>query len=260
MRRLPIAVIIGSLVTGAGAAEAQWGGKGYEAARNATIDARDARVVQVTAKAGGLRIEGRAGLTEVRVAGTARASREDWLDDIQLRTERRGSTIHVDVDIPEWSWRGNGEAFKALDLRIEAPASMMVEVTDGSGGVDVRNVAGARVKDGSGEIELHDITGPIDVNDGSGEIVIRNATGDVRVDDGSGEIDIDGVTGSVTIADDGSGSIEIRRVTQHVRIYEPGSGSVRVSDVGGDLEVRDVRRSRVHYSDVRGTVRINGDR
>lgn len=257
MRRLPIAVVIGSLITAAGTAQAQRGDEGYEAARSASLDARDARVLVIVGKAGGLRIEGKAGLTEVRVTGTARASRQDWLDEIQLRTERRGTTLHVEADIPEWSWRGSGNAFKALDLVIEAPASLAVEVSDGSGGIDIRTVAGARVRDGSGGIELHDIAGPVDINDGSGSIVVRGVRGDVRIDDGSGEIDIDDVTGSVIIADDGSGSIEIRRVSQHVRISDPGSGSVRVADVGGDLEVRGVKRSRVRYSDIRGRVNVD---
>jgi hypothetical protein len=253
MRRLLSAIVLASLVTGSARAQDD----DYRAPRDADLDASGARLLRVEAKAGLLRIEGRSGLSEVRVRGVARASREDWLEDIQLRTDRRGDELHVIVDIPPWSWTGIGRSYKGLDLVIEVPASLALDVSDASGSIAIRGVGPVRIDDGSGEIELRDIGGAVDIEDGSGEIEMVSVRGDVRLDDGSGEVHIEDVQGNVTIEDDGSGSLTISKVTGQVRVNEAGSGSVRVSDVGGDLTVRDTRRNRVRYDNVRGTVRIN---
>jgi hypothetical protein len=256
MRRLMSAIVVAGLVTGAAQANAQ--DDDYRAPRDANLDARGARSLRVEAKAGLLRIEGREGISEVRVRGTARASRESWLDEIQLRTDRRGDELQVIVDIPSRSWSGErGRQYRGLDLVIEVPAGLTLDVTDGSGAIEIVGVAGVRVRDGSGEIELRNIAGPVDINDGSGELTVRHVRGDVRLDDGSGEVTIEDVRGNVDIIDDGSGSLTISHVTGWVEVRDAGSGSVRVSDVGGDLTVRDTRRSRVRYDNVRGEVRIS---
>ena len=252
MRRLLSAIVLAGLVTGSAGAQDEE----YRAPREAVLDAGGAKLLRVEAKAGLLRIEGRSGLSEVRVKGVARASRESWLEEIQLRTSRRGDELQVIVDIPTREWSVDGRSYRGLDLVIEVPPTMALDVTDQSGEIEMRGVGPVRLEDGSGEIELRDIEGPVDIDDGSGEITIVSVRGDVRLEDGSGEVHIDDVRGNVTIADDGSGSLTISKVTGEVRVNEAGSGSVRVSDVGGDLTVRDTRRSRVRYDNVRGTVRI----
>lgn len=251
MRRLLSAIVVASLVTGTARAQDD-----NRAARDADLDASGARLLRVEAKAGQLRIEGRSGISEVRVRGVARASRESWLDDIQLRTGRNDDELYVVVDIPSWSWTGIGHAYKALDLVIEVPQTLALDITDGSGNVEIRGVGAVRLHDGSGEVDVRDVGGPVEVEDGSGELTLRGIRGEVRVEDGSGEVTIDDVQGNVTIIDDGSGSLEIARITGWVRVNNAGSGSVRVSDVGGDLEVRDTSRRRVRYDGVRGEVRI----
>lgn len=253
MRRLLSTIVIAGLVTSPAAAQRD---DDYTAARDAQLDARGARSLRVEAKAGLLRIEGRSGLTEVRVRGTARASQESWLQDIQLRTDRRGDELQVIVDIPSWSWSGVGHAYKGLDLVIEVPPALALDIADGSGSIELRGVGAVRVHDGSGEIEAVDVAGNVEIDDGSGEISLRGIQGDVRIEDGSGEVEIDDVRGNVDIIDDGSGSLTVSRVTGWVQVNDAGSGSVRVADVGGDLTVRDTRRSRVRYENVRGTVRI----
>lgn len=250
MRRLLSAIVVASLVTGTARAQDE-----NRAARDADLDASGARLLRVEAKAGQLRIEGRSGISEVRVRGVARASRESWLDDIQLRTGRNDDELYVVVDIPSWSWTGIGHAYKALDLVIEVPQTLALDINDGSGNVEIRGVGAVRLHDGSGEVDVRD-AGPVEVEDGSGEVTLRGIRGDVRVEDGSGEVTIDDVQGNVTIIDDGSGSLDITRVTGWVRVNDAGSGSVRVSDIGGDLVVRDTSRRRVRYDGVRGTVRI----
>ena len=252
MRRVMSAIVVCAVVTASASAQDD----AYTAPRDAELDARGARSLRVEAKAGMLRIEGRAGTSEVRVRGTARASRESWLEDIQLRAERRGDVLEVIVDIPSWSWTGTGREYKGLDLVIEVPPGLALDVVDGSGAIEMRGVGPLRLRDGSGEIEITDVTGTVDIDDGSGEVVLRNVRGEVRIEDGSGEMHIEDVQGNVDIVDDGSGSLTIARVTGWVQVNDAGSGTVEVTDVGGDLTVRETRRSRVRHSNVRGTVRI----
>ena len=51
----------------------------YDAPRNATVNAAGATMLRIDARAGNLRVTGRADLTEVRVRGTARASSKGLL-------------------------------------------------------------------------------------------------------------------------------------------------------------------------------------
>ena len=56
----------------------------YTSPRNADVSAAGANVVVIDAAAGSLRVEGRTGIDQVRVRGTAKASDKRWLDDIKL--------------------------------------------------------------------------------------------------------------------------------------------------------------------------------
>src|SRR5437763_1631 len=111
----------------------------YTAPRNATVDAQGAARIRVEAGAGSLKIVGRSGISEVRVHGTARASRREWLDDIKLKAERHGDEVSIVVDIPNDD-RGWGDGERALDLDIEVPNRVALDVEDGSGDAERRGV------------------------------------------------------------------------------------------------------------------------
>ena len=65
----------------------------YTAPRNAAVDAAGAKTVEVDAAAGILRVEGKPGLRQVQVTGTARASSQNLLNEIKLIAERRGDLV-----------------------------------------------------------------------------------------------------------------------------------------------------------------------
>src|SRR5438105_14337454 len=78
----------------------------YTAPRNAVVDANGATTVEVDAAAGILRVEGKAGLRQVQVTGTARASSQQILNEIKLIAERRGDLVFIKADMPENNgWR-----------------------------------------------------------------------------------------------------------------------------------------------------------
>lgn len=208
--------------------------------RNADVSASGAKSVRIEAAGGILRVEGRSGINEVRIRGTARADRTSRLDAIKLIAERRGDEVFIKADMPEWrdrDWHDRDHEFVALDLVIEVPSSLKLDVSDGSGEAEFNN------------------TGSIELGDGSGEIKIRNARGDVRVSDGSGSIIIEGVEGSVRV-NDGSGSISARNVTGNFVVTTDGSGNIDVERVTGDFVVENDGSGGISYDTVKGSVRI----
>ena len=251
--RFPVLIILTAL-TAPPAARAQ----DAEAPRTATVDARGATTVEITARSGLLRVRGVAGLTEVRVRGIARASHEEWLEEIRLVAERRGDAVVVEARIPTRSCVGMcwGNHVNALDLEIDVPKGIAMRVDDSSGEIIIAGVGALELDDRSGSIEIEDVSGRVRVNDASGDIQISHVTGDVYVEDNSGGIDIRDVTGSVEVGDDSSGDIEIARVSGSVRVRDDSSGEIDVRDVGRDFTVDHDTSGGIRYRDVKGRVDI----
>jgi hypothetical protein len=222
-----------ALIASAGTAGAGWSECSHRSPREATVQTNGARRIRVIARAGDLKIQGRAGASSVVVHGTACSSREAGLDEIKLVAERRGDEIYVEAAMPD-EWFGGA---RGLDLALDVPSSLPLEVEDGSGSAEIRDVAALRIEDGSGELRIANVAGAVSVTDGSGGIVIDHA-------------------GSVVIEEDGSGSVRITNVEGGVVVRDDGSGSIDVRDVGGDFSVEHDGSGGVSYDGVRGAVRI----
>ncbi|HJQ12128.1 MAG TPA: hypothetical protein VJ840_13945 [Gemmatimonadaceae bacterium] len=226
----------------------------YTAPRNAVVNAAGARLVEVEAGAGSLRVEGKQGLSQVQVTGTARASSQGILNEIRLIAERRGDRVFIKADIPEHNgYYDNYDA--SLDLVVEVPQGMNADIADGSGDTKIYNVGELDAADGSGEL-LIDGAQSVRVTDGSGSLTIENVRGDVRVNDGSGEIDVRNVAGSFTVESDGSGGISATDVRGSVVVRNDGSGGIDVSKVGKDFRVENKGSGNIDYADVTGSVDI----
>jgi DUF4097 and DUF4098 domain-containing protein YvlB len=230
----------------------------YTAPRNATVDAAGARTVEVEAAAGSLRVEGKAGLRQVQVTGTARAASQQFLNQIRLIAERRGDVVFIKADIPDHEWRSgfNDNYSASLDLVIQVPQGINADVSDGSGDAKVLNVGSLEASDGSGNFSLDGAAGSVRITDGSGNLTIANVGGDVRVNDGSGEIDARNVTGSFTVESDGSGSIYATDVRGSVLVENDGSGEIEVNKVGKDFKVEHKGSGSIDYSSVSGQVDV----
>ena len=229
----------------------------YSAPRNAVVDAAGATGVEVEAGAGSLRVEGKPGLRQVQVTGTARSSSQQFLNNIRLIAERRGDVVFIKADIPENeddSWSDNYSA--ALDLVIEVPQGMNAEVGDGSGDAKILNVGSLEMSDGSGSLSVIGAAGSVRITDGSGDLTIENVGGDVRVRDGSGDINVRNVTGSFTVESDGSGGIFATDVKGSVVVQNDGSGSIEVNKVGKDLRIENKGSGDIEYADVSGQIDI----
>ena len=255
------AVVLAMLMLSVTAAGADWFDEcEHKADRRVAAPVSGAQRIVIVGRAGSLKVDGRAGVTEVVATGTACASESSVLNDIRLVTRREGTTLRIEAEVPEnrGSWFGNWQA--RLDFTVVVPAGVDVKVTDGSGSMEINEVGNAEVIDGSGEMNIRAVRGNLTVRDGSGSIEIDDVTGDVRLEDGSGSIDVRRVNGAVVVEEDGSGSIEIRDVKRGVTVEDDGSGSITVSDVGGDFVVDDDGSGGIDYSRVSGTVRVPRDR
>jgi hypothetical protein len=238
------------------AAHAQWSSP-YTAPRNAVVDAAGAKSVEVEAGAGTLRVEGKPGLRQVQVTGTARASSQQFLTRIKLIAERRGDVVFIKADIPDGERGYNDDDNSgALDLVIEVPQGINADVSDGSGDAKILNIGSLEASDGSGSLSVIGATGSVRVTDGSGDLTIENVGGDVKVDDGSGDINVRNVTGSFTVESDGSGGIYATDVRGSVIVQNDGSGSIEVNKVGKDFKVESKGSGSIDYADVSGQIDI----
>jgi len=227
----------------------------YSAPRNAVVDASGARSVEVEAAAGSLRVQGRPGLNQVKVTGTARSSSQQVLSRIRLIAERRGDVVFIKADMPDDDDR-NWNDSAVLDLVIEVPQGLNAEVSDGSGEVEITNVGSLESSDGSGSLSVIGAAGSVHITDGSGDLTIENVGGDVTVQDGSGDIKVRNVTGSFIVESDGSGGIYATEVKGSVLVQNDGSGSIEVNRVGKDLRVESKGSGSIDYADVSGKIDI----
>ena len=123
----------------------------------------------------------------------------------------------------------------------------------------------ARVRVGSGAIDLNDIKGPAELQSGSGRIRAAGIGDRVRVITGSGGIELERITGEATLTA-GSGSISFARGSGGVTA-QTGSGHVTIDHSGGRTTVRagsgsidiDGAAADTRATTGSGRLRINGN-
>ena len=223
--------------------------------RAAAIDASGARLVRVEQGNGNLRVVGVDGLDAVRVQGTARASRRGAVDDVKLQLRRDGDQVVVRGVVPSGgrSWFG-GHVARSLELTVQVPAGLEADVAAGTGDLEVEGVSALRARDGSGDLGIANVRGPVRVQDGSGDLELHDVGGDVWLEDGSGDVRLRQVRGSLVVGADGSGELSAEGVHGDVLVRADGSGDIDVGDVAGRLIVRRDGSGEIRYRDVRGPV------
>lgn len=212
----------------------------YTEVRELKLDVGDIDKLVIEAGAGSMDIRGVAGLDSIVISATVVVADADEKDAIQFIEKKMRLSLHRNGDqakLDSWfeqGFFGKGSSAR-IDLDISVPTSIDIDVDDGSGSIDISDVSAAvSIDDGSGSIELKNVTN-VEIDDGSGSIDIANASGDVSIVDGSGSIKVRSVGGSVTI-DDGSGGIDVSDVEQDLIIVDDGSGGFSFSNVRGRVE------------------------
>jgi DUF4097 and DUF4098 domain-containing protein YvlB len=236
----------------------------YEETRQLRLETSGISLLDIDSGAGFLRIKGDTSAQAITVTAEITITKIDDakakknLEDlVNLSLERHGDkAVLVSKQGKELrSLFSFGDDVQVrIDLTVVTPEAMNLAVDDGSGEIDIADIAGrVSVMDGSGEITVRRISGAVDINDGSGEITLDGISGNVRIDDGSGSIDIRQVAGDVKI-DDGSGSMDIVRINGSVTVSD-GSGSITITDVERNVTITEEGSGGVSVSNVKGTVK-----
>jgi hypothetical protein len=225
------------------------------AERSAVADAAGITKVVIGAGAGDLKVRGAPTTSRIQANGHACASNDDLLEKIQIESRREGDTLYLKTLMPDLEGGFLFNAYATLDLSLQVPDTVAIELEDSSGDLELSRVKSAVVADSSGDIDIKDIAGDLDVSDSSGDIEIERVAGNLRVKDSSGDMELQEIqgqieipvdssgdinivqAGSVHIQQDTSGSIVIRRVNRDVRIDSDSSGDIDVAEVGGNFSV-----------------------
>lgn len=225
----------------------------YGADRGGSVDTAGASRVEIMARAGDLRVKPSRSDT-LTASGRACASSQAFLDQTLVHLQRDGDVVRVHVQVPD-EMKGFGMLYAQLDLTVEVPTGLPVDVTDSSGDMTLEGVNVATVRDSSGDIVARRLLGDVAIEDSSGDIRVEDSAGAVRLTDSSGDIVVRGAQ-SVHVTVDSSGDIDIGRVAHDVVIERDSSGDIDVSDVGGRFELLADGSGRVHVAAVKGTVTL----
>lgn len=277
MRKVAAALIGSSLLVFAsiaGAMECR-----YSAPRNADIDAAGLHSLLLRLGSSDLDIQGVQGLSKIEVRGTACASNQSWLKDLQISTGRSGDQATVDAErhdsINTSIFNLFGSSYAYIKLQVRVPAALAVQVRSGSGDVQAANLASLDFDSGSGDLVADHIDGALELQlgsadarvtdvgsvtlrgTGSGDVHAMGVRGDVQADhSGSGDLDFSEVRGSVHIGSTGSGDVSLRDVGRDAEVGSTGSGDVTANGVGGSFTVRSTGSGDVRYHDVKGKVDV----
>ena len=231
-----------------------------EQVKKLSLSAKGISVMDIDCGAGFLKVYGREGLKEIEVkaeivvkGGSVKSVIKKY---IKLSLKKRGRSA---VLVSQVDWNGASSLFKSavINLTVTVPKNMDLIVDDGSGSLEIKDITGdLKVDDASGSMEIEDITGNLEVEDGSGSMKIEKISGDVDIDDGSGKLEARDIQGYISIKDgsgtiyvrdiggnvtvrDGSGSININGVEKNVNILRSGSGGLNIKNVKGTVKTKD---------------------
>jgi len=238
-----------------------WGGTMIEI-RDLALSAAGIDTLVIHCGAGSLNLQGASGSGKIQISARIEVEnisegdfRKLVQNNVRLSLQKLGNKAILQSDIKPPAGR-NIEV--RINLEVELPETINVDITDGSGSINVKelhssvkidddtgsikisNISGeVRIGDSSGSIAIEEITGNVFVTDGSGSITIESVRGNLNVNDGSGSITIVEIDGNVTVSD-GSGSIDIQDVKKNVFIVirEEGSGIVEVEGAKGKVTIR----------------------
>ncbi|WP_448211536.1 hypothetical protein [Colwellia sp. MEBiC06753] len=218
---------------------------------NLALDASSLNKFDIDAGAGSLIIKGDDSVTDIQVKADIQTTVDK---DYILELYRSGNTAYLVAKHNSHSgfWQGSSPS---INLTITMPASLMLDIDDGSGDIEIFNINNRlNLKDGSGSTHIENINGKVTIDDGSGGLVVKNIQGDVEIEDGSGSLTVSNVNGNVEI-DDGSGELTATDVTGKVTI-DDGSGGIEVNRAGA-LKIIDSGSGGLSISEVKGEVDID---
>ncbi len=195
------------------------------------------KTLRVAAWAGDLNIRAVDGLTEVKVEAKACASDNRILETLGMKAEQSGDLVRVDVLHPTGITTGSGW----VDVTIDAPASLVAEISDTSGSTLIDGLAAVEISASSGDLKIQRIGGTTEIRKkSSGSIVMEQLDGDLILGDiGSGDLTVSEVAGDFSLSEKSSGTVVLSDISGKVQLGRLGSGDLRVLRADGGLTLQE---------------------
>ncbi|HSE10877.1 MAG TPA: DUF4097 family beta strand repeat-containing protein [Nocardioidaceae bacterium] len=191
-------------------------------------------------------------MTEVHVEGR---------DADEVIVEQRGEQIVVIAPQRRgglFGWGGE------LTVDVTLPLDSDLATKLGSADLDAAGRYGAaRIRCGSGDVRVEELTADAVVETGSGDVDIETSLGDLRIKAGSGDVTLRRSAGSLVVST-GSGSVELGTAEDRTAV-KSGSGDIQVEDAhndistltgSGDLHVGRIRKGTVKAKAASGDVHV----
>lgn len=248
----------------------------FSAERNLEIDPAGLHALAFKLGSSDLHVQGVAGLGKIQVHGKACASEESKLAGLTIEQSRSGDRVEVTPhQANEQTFNLFGSNYAYIDLEVQVPSTLPIEVKSNSGDADITSIAALDFSSHSGDLQLHHVTGEVAVevhsgdvgaddvgsltvrHAGSGDIRANGVHGDIKVGSvGSGDLNFDDVGKSVHVDSVGSGDVTVDRTGGDVVVASIGSGDINVSSVGGDFTVKSAGSGDIHHHGVKGKVDV----
>lgn len=213
-------------------------------------------LLDLSARAGDLKIEG-SSRGDIRLTARLCSNEADALARMDVVDERDGDTLRISAQIP-WDEDNFDPRYAYIDLHLQVPEQLLIDLRDSSGDIDIRRAAIRRLQDSSGAIELEDGRTDLTLLDTSGEIRIKRHRGSVTITDSSGDMHAEDIHGEVRVLSDSSGDIDFRKVSGAVTIDRDSSGDIDIHDVAS-VRIGSDSSGSIDVRHVRGDVEIDED-
>jgi len=168
-------------------------------------------------------------------------SASEWMEQLTFQSQSDGDQVSIIAHYPSgaeesfWAFL-SGMRYKALiEFTIEVPSGFDVEVSSGSGDVQVTSIeGGCGVYGSSGDVFLKSVGGGVFVEVSSGDVEVVEVAGDVRILSSSGDATIRGAGRSVHLVAS-SGDMEAHQVNGDATV-ELDSGDFVIRGCKGNVE------------------------
>jgi DUF4097 and DUF4098 domain-containing protein YvlB len=194
---------------------------------------------------------------EVMVNAIKRASDEQSLRGIVVKTEQRGSEVNVQTNYDNSAARRAGGMLNtnaSVTLDVFVPRNANIKALSGDGRVELEGVTGGvQVQTGDGRIDVRDGGGQLIAKTGDGHIDVSNYTGDVDAKTGDGRINLDGRFAQLA-ARTGSGSISLALSSDLDATIETDAESVTNDGMTLEVDAGEGKRLRRYKIGRGGTV------
>ena len=254
MRRLVVAALLLAPLT-AFAAPCK-----FEAPRNLQLDLTDVKSVHIDVHSQDLHVVGSDSNKGLNLTGRACASDKATLEQLQVTQQRDGDQLRIDIGgNSHFSFNLFGRSYANLEVTVQLPANMPLNVGVGSGDADVHGVQELQSIVGSGDLHVRQVAGKFSTSVGSGDVDATDV-GSLDVGSvGSGDLKASGIKGDAKVGSVGSGDVTLRRVGGSVNAGTLGSGDFSVNDVAGDFTLGAKGSGDVNHSGVKGKVNVPHD-